>query len=167
MINLADKVLVVVDMQPGYRLAMTPEVVESVEMLVKEARRCDSLIVFLEFADAPTFARLLDSVRRYDQFVVEQKQGSDGSREVLEACRRGNYDTGGFVVCGVETHVCVADTALSLARKRPGSTVEVVREGCGAIGGNQWHRFPQANNLKIVTRKGVEYRPQAVLEKAS
>lgn len=167
MLDLADKVLVVVDMQPGYRLAMTPEVVESVEMLVKEARRCDSLIVFLEFVDAPTFARLLRNVRRYDQFVVEQKQGKDGSGEVLEACRRGNYDTGGFVVCGVETHVCVAGTALSLARKMPGSTVEVVQEGCGAIGGNQWHLFPKAHNLRVVDIEGVEYHPQAMLQQAS
>jgi nicotinamidase-related amidase len=151
MIDLTGKVLVVVDMQPGYGRDMTRGVVEAVELLVREAREADSLIVFLEFCDEPTLPRLMRLVRAYDQFVVEEKGGCDGSDEVLAACERGLYDTSAFVVCGVETHACVRDTARELASKLPGSQVEVVREACGQESGNQWHHFPRAHNLHVVS----------------
>lgn len=151
MIDLTGKVLVVVDMQPGYGRDMTRGVVEAVELLVREAREADSLIVFLEFCDEPTLPRLMRLVRAYDQFVVEEKGGCDGSDEVLAACERGLYDTSAFVICGVETHACVRDTARELASKLPGSQVEVVREACGQESGNQWHHFPRARNLHVVS----------------
>src|SRR4051812_36839166 len=131
MISLTGKVLVVVDMQPGYGNSMTPGVIDAVELLIREAREADSLVVFLEFCDEPTLPRLLKQVRAYDQFVQEQKFGCDGSDEVLAACERGLYDTSAFVVCGVETHACVRDTARELAAQMPGSQVEVVMEACG------------------------------------
>ena len=166
MIDLTGKVLVVVDMQPGYGQCMTPEVIDAVELLVREAVRADSLVVFLEFLDGPTLSPLLRQVRRYDQFVIEQKQGCDGSAEVLAACERGLYDTSAFVVCGVDTHVCVRDTARELASKMPGSTVEVVKEACGAEHGNKWHLFPRAHNLRAVSIGAVEHDRSAELEMA-
>ncbi len=151
MIDLTGKVLVVVDMQPGYGMCMTPDVIDAVELLIREAVKADSLIVFLEFADGPTLRRLLRHVRGYDQYVIEQKQKCDGSKQVLDACKRGLYDTKAFVVCGVDTHVCVRMTARKLAFKKPGSKVEVVKEACGAEHGNKWRLFPRAHNLRTVS----------------
>jgi nicotinamidase-related amidase len=150
MIDLTGKVLVVVDMQPGYAGSMTPGVIEAVELLIREAVEADSLVVFLEFADDPTLPCLLRHVYRYDQFVIEPKFGCDGSEEVLAACARGLYDTSAFVICGVETHACVRDTARELAAKMPGSTVEVVKEACGQESGNHWNMFPRARNLRAI-----------------
>lgn len=154
MIDLTGKVLVVVDMQPGYGNSMTPEMLETVELLIREAREADSLIVFLEFCDEPTLPRLKRWVRAYDQFVVEQKFGCDGSDEVIAACERGLYDTSAFVVCGVETHACVRDTARELASHLPHSQVEVVMEACGQESGNEWHHFPRSHNLRVVSITG-------------
>jgi nicotinamidase-related amidase len=166
MIDLTGKVLVVVDMQPGYGNSMTPEMLESVEMLVAEARAADSLIVFLEFCDEPTLPRLLRLVRRYDQYVQEEKFGCDGSDEVIAACERGLYDTSAFVICGVETHACVRDTARELAAKMPRSQVEVVMEACGQESGNHWHMFPRARNLHVVSIGEVEREGEDELELA-
>ncbi len=154
MIDLTGKVLVVVDMQPGYGKSMTPAMIETVELLIREAREADSLIVFLEFCDEPTLPRLKRWVRAYDQFVVEEKGGCDGSDEVLAACERGLYDTSAFVVCGVETHACVRDTARELAAQMPDSQVEVVMEACGQESGNHWDMFPRARNLRVVSLTG-------------
>lgn len=165
MISLTGKALVVVDMQPGYRKSMTLGVIDAVELLIREAREADSLVVFLEFCDEPTLPRLLKQVRAYDQFVQVQEFGCDGSDEVLAACERGLYDTSAFVVCGVETHACVRDTARELAAQMPGSQVEVVMEACGQESGNEWHHFPRTRNLRVVTLNGDVVR-QRKLEMA-
>lgn len=166
MIDLTGKVLVVVDMQPGYGKSMSPEMIEAVELLIREAREADSLIVFLEFCDEPTLPRLKRWVRAYDQFVIEQKDRCDGSDQVLAACERGLYDTSAFVVCGVETHACVRDTARELASRMPGSQVEVVMEACGQESGSHWHMFPRAHNLHVVSIGAVERDEQDELEMA-
>lgn len=152
--DLTGKVLVVVDMQPGYGQSMNPGQLDAVEYLVREARRAESLVVFLEFLDAPTLACLKRHVRAYDCFVVEQKTGCDGAANVLDACRRGEYDMDAFVVCGVDTHVCVRDTARSLAEMVPSAQVEVVMEACGGVHGNHWRAFPKANNIALVSLAG-------------
>lgn len=164
MIDLTGKVLVVVDMQPGYRKSMKPGVIESVELLIRAAREADSFIVFLEFCDEPTLPRLKRLVRAYDQFVVEEKGGCDGSDEVLAACARGLYDTSAFVVCGVETHACVRDTARELAAMMPDSQVEVVMEACGQESGNHWRMFPRAHNLHVVSIGAVVREDEGELE---
>lgn len=156
MIDLTGKVLVVVDMQPGYRNSMTPGVMDAVEELIRLAVEADSFVVFLEFCDEDTLPRFLKQVRRYDMYVREQKFGCDGSAQVLAACARGLYDTNAFVVCGVETHACVRDTAKELATELPNSHVEVVKEACGQESGNEWHMFPQAHNLEVVSMYGDE-----------
>lgn len=151
MISLTGKVLVVVDMQPGYRHSMLPGVIEAVELLIREAVKADSLVVFLEFCDQPTLPRLMNQVQRYDQFVVEQKFQCDGSDKVIAACKRGLYDTSAFVVCGVQTNACVRDTACWLGALMPFSEIEVVREACGHAGGNHWDKFPTGRNVRTVS----------------
>jgi nicotinamidase-related amidase len=165
-IDLTGKVLVVVDMQPGYGKSMTPGVIDAVELLVRKARQADSLVVFLEFCDEPTLPRLIRQVRAYDQFVVEQKNRCDGSDEVLDACARGLYDTNAFVVCGVDTDDCVLQTAHNLAYQLPGSQVDVVREACGQEEGNNWDKFPRAPNLDVVSIGEVVYEDEGELEMA-
>ncbi len=151
MISFDGKVLVVVDMEPGYRSAMDKEQYRAVRELIRAARQADSFIVFLEFLDEGTFANLLKLVRGYDMFVQEAKGQCDGSDEVIAACRRGGYDMNNFVVCGVETHVCVQETAQELARQLPNATVEVVMEACGSREGNDFTRFPEEENLTLVS----------------
>lgn len=148
------KVLVVVDMEPGYRKSMNVEQYRAVRTLIRAARRADAYIVFLEFMDQGTYPDLLSLVRGYDCFVKEAKGQCDGSLEVLAACRRAEYETDTFVVCGVDTHACVHHTAQQLARRQPKSKVEVVMEGCGTQrnnGGNDWQRFPKETNLELVS----------------
>lgn len=154
MVDLAGKILVVVDMQPGYRESMHESQVLAVEELVRRARQVESLVVFLEFLDAPTFTCLMRHVRAYDCFVVEQKTGCDGALNVIDACKRGEYDMDFFVVCGVDTHVCVRDTTSSLASMVPSAQVEVVMEACGSVRGNDWSVFPQADNIELVSLWG-------------
>lgn len=151
MIDLTGKVLVVVDMQPGYKLDMTDAQVDVVEALIREAISVDALIVFLEFADQPTLPHLLRACRRYDMFSQQAKQCADGSDEVLTAQDRNDYEALGYVVCGVETHCCVAATAENLALEVPGATVEVVKEGCGSREGNRWDEFPKQPNLTLAS----------------
>ncbi len=153
MIDFAGKVLVVVDMESssGYRRSMTEEQLKTVEALIREAVRAESFVIFLEYLDSGTLPRLLRCVRRYDMFVQQEKADADGSAEVLEACARGDYDTGAFVICGIATHCCVARTAKQLARRMPRSTIEVVVEGCGDEDGNRWDAFPKAPNVHLVS----------------
>lgn len=150
MVDLTGKNLIVVDMQPGYRRSMTSGVLDTVEALVSRAVQADSLVCFLEFCDAPTYKRLTDRVRRYDQFVIEQKQQCDGSDNVLAACRRGQYEQDAFVVCGVDTFECVQETVLALARQLPEATFEVVMEGCGTRKVLGWEQFELLPNIKLV-----------------
>lgn len=153
MIDLVGKVLVVVDMErgSGYRRSMTEHQVRTVEALINEAVRVDSFVIFLEFLDEGTLRRLLRCVRGYDMFVQKEKEAPDGSDEVLELCKSGEYDASAFVICGISTHCCVAETAENLAASLPNSIVEVVMEGCGDEEGNRWDEFPQANNLRLVS----------------
>ncbi len=78
MIDLGGKVLVVVDMErsSGYRRSMTENQVRTVEVLISEAVRVDSFVIFLEFLDEGTLRRLLRCVRGYDMFVRQEKEGN-------------------------------------------------------------------------------------------
>ncbi len=151
MMKFDGKVLVVVDMEPGYTSNMTEKQVRTVEALIRAAVRADALIVFLEFMDQGTLRRLLKCVRGYDGFVRTSKPVADGSQEVIGACERSATDQNAFVICGVSTHCCVAQTAAALSWKVPQSTIQVVMEGCGDGNGNNWEAFPRANNIHLVS----------------
>jgi nicotinamidase-related amidase len=151
MFDMTDKILVVVDAEPGYRKDMTAGVLDTIEMLVRAAVRADSYIIFLEFCDRGTLTRLLRCVRRYDGWVCQSKQRADGSTEVLDACRRAGVEPlTSFVICGVDTNTCVAATAGQLAAKMPEAQIEVVQDGCGSRDGNRWDVFPRTRNLRRV-----------------
>ncbi len=162
------KVLVVVDMQPGYRPDMNTAQVGAVQSLIRMARHEECVIIFLEFLDARTLWELLELVQRYDQVTRRVKRDTDGSPEVIEICgsyllldsldldlddeekpEPRKYDE--FVVCGVNTNCCVRDTATGLACKLFNSRVEVVKEACGSREGNSWDKFPQLPNLQLVS----------------
>jgi nicotinamidase-related amidase len=149
-IQLLGSVLVVVDMERGYRRSMNSQMYGAVKALIRYARGNDWLIVFLEYLDEGTMPRLLKLVRGYDCFSRVQKQQLGGAPEVLKVCERNRWGTKKIVVCGVDTHECVKQTVTGLSAALPDSRIQVVTAACGTRTGKSWAQFPRACNIHLV-----------------
>lgn len=151
--------LVVVDMQAHLKVANDEATIIAVEKLIEQAKQDDALVVFLwttyysPIDDSPLprpHKRLLDLVSGYARAKVIEKLGSDGSCLVRHYCSQQGCSNNQFVICGVQTDVCVLETALGLARTNPAATVTVHRDACNtSFNKDCWSKFGVEPNIVV------------------
>lgn len=151
--------LVVVDMQADFAAAKDEATIVAVEKLIEQAKHDNAHVVFLWIpyyspADEKPLARplrrLLDLVSGYARAKVIEKLGNDGSCLVRHYCSQQGCSNSQFVICGVNTDMCVLDTALGLARSNPAAMVTVHRDACNTTFNKDcWDRFGVEPNIVL------------------
>ncbi len=144
-------VLVVVDMQSRFAAANCPTTIAAVEAEIKAARARQEPIVVLELAIPSlhpefhrTHKRLLEVLDEPDNqafWVLKLKSTVDGSKEVLTACRSFGFSTEHFRIVGVNTSMCVYETAVGIARRCPGRRVEVLAHAVNDSSSEPWLNY--------------------------
>lgn len=147
-----ERVLVVVDMQPGFRASCNEATLSAVEREIRSAVEAGDAIVILEYKKYPaTHARLLELVDGvYERHAVVTKKDDDGSEELVDACLEHGFPGGKFRFCGVNTHACVMRTVLGLSNKLDDSRIDVVKAACNDENGNCWEEFPSSALVHLV-----------------
>ncbi|MBI1266828.1 MAG: isochorismatase family protein [Cryomorphaceae bacterium] len=149
-IDPGQTLLVIVDMQPDFSAAKSPDTVSFVESAVVQAVNEGWKVVVLEFDGyGKTHHSIMSLLSGYSEVEVCIKTVDDGSREVLGAVRRRHWSPKLVRVVGVNSHACVQDTTLGLARLRPDFEIEVLKKGCNRPGGNNWSDFSIAANVRL------------------
>ncbi len=130
--------LVVVDMQPDFEASNNPATIANVKREIIEAKAKQMPILFLE---VPYFSPLDERGLRHTHQELTQlvkfypnttrypieKLRSDGSYQVLWACEQNHYTNSHFRICGVNTNICVYETAVGLSQN---GVVEVIKNAC-------------------------------------
>lgn len=153
-------VLVVVDMQSRFSAANDKTTIEAVAAEIRGAIARQEPIVVLELAIpsmSPSFCRthqcLLDILESRENpafWVLKLKSTVDGAREVLTACNTFGFSQEHFRLCGVNTALCVYETAMGLARRRPGAKVEVLRRAVNCSTEHPWLNYPLVSAMVSV-----------------
>ena len=133
--------LLIVDIQPEFRSAVTKKVKEICKNEIQRAIDTNAGIIFLEYNDSGrTMSGLTRITKGYKKVHIIQKEDNDGSSEVRKAVTRFKLPKRKFRVCGVNTDACVEETVIGLSYSAVrGSNIEVVASGCWSIGGHRGH----------------------------
>jgi nicotinamidase-related amidase len=136
--------LVVVDVQEGFRSYDTFEAV---------ARACGRLVQGAGILGVPVVAteQYPKGLKHTAPEVGLPPDVAPVEKTVFSACRAEGFDLGGrdqVLVCGIEAHVCVAQTALDLLDR--GVAVQVVTDAVGSR-----HAHDRAVGLQRLDRAGA------------
>jgi nicotinamidase-related amidase len=135
-------VLTIIDMQPRFPSSQNSDTIAGVLRLIAKAIELNWPVILVEFyAHGPTDKRITEALRDYPLCVREFKLNEDGSEEIWEACVEHELPGSRFVICGVNTHACVKDTVIGMARLMPDSAIEVVQDACNCDTGRGWDEF--------------------------
>lgn len=156
--------LIVNDVQkaPEFTPAVTPALVRGIARVIEHALAHQNPIVFTEIpywkitepAYPPTETELTDLVQNYPQHMVIPKMVSDGSRNIQNFCD-AMIDKSCFVLVGINTDVCVIETAIGLHGRYPSARIIVVRDACNSVttvttDKDAWAQYPQHPFIEIV-----------------
>lgn len=148
--------LVIVDMQTFFPAAQNPKTTKAALDLLLLGIERGWAVVYLEHQGwGQTIDLLLDPVLKLGAEAEKicrfrTKNAWDGSSQVEDACRQSGFPSEEFVLCGVNTHECVADTVIGLTSRFPLSRLTVVKSACNCETGLPWSQFYKAFNLRLV-----------------
>ncbi len=138
-------VLVVMDMQPGFKAAEDAITQWFVKQEITRAREEGRPIIIVEF-DAHEMGETFDSIKAliegYDRAVIIPKSQDDGSTEIFNACEKNNFSTASFRMCGVNSDACLLESIQMMAEKLPMCRITVVQDACNCLTGRTndvWH----------------------------
>jgi len=177
---IMEKLLVVVDMQPGFPASENQELVDDICNLATDYMDSDAFIIVLEFVENPynldnsLYGRTLDDIKdhigdynRVAYFGKDDNNGADYIQHVLVDVK----DRIGLIeVVGINKDACVVQTAVGIAANNPDLQVDILEEYCDSrsreyeIGGDEqvhestveqvecyiWHNDNNASNLQLV-----------------
>ncbi len=154
------KILLVIDMQTGFNASYHEETQTAVRQLVETAARENCLVLIIEFGlkqennvCGKTHAFILAPLAEREcpqDWDIVGKAWTDGSAEICKYLQQRGIADATFVVCGTSTHGCVQETVIGLSARLPDSTFAVCKEACWQDFGNDWARFPSANNVLLI-----------------
>jgi hypothetical protein len=131
------KLLVIVDMQPGWGVSEDDDIVEGIRDLIHEYKGDFNYIVALEYLTiyygvpesypGDTLDSIRDMVEFYERGDCVKKNGDDGSPELEPYVMD---DVGLIEVVGVNLDACVVGTAAGIAEKFPAVQVDILLECC-------------------------------------
>lgn len=133
-----ETVLVVVDMQPGFKAANDCLVRWFVKQEIKRAIAGGRPIIVCEFDPhemGHTDPELIALLKGYTPVVVLTKSDDDGSKEIEEACHKHGFSLGRFRVVGVNSDGCVLASVAGLVDRLPDCQVTVVEDACNSTSG--------------------------------
>ena len=162
LIDVDESQLVVIDVQPGFLSKIDPnaamELTDRVRWLITLARRLNVPVTVTEedpllngASDDAVLTALPSGTRRHEKPTF----GLTGSPHILSAVQAHNRNTA--VLCGLETDVCVAQSALGLAAQ--GLRVIVVTDACAAPGTGHEQGLQRTRDMGIehIGVKGLAY----------
>lgn len=162
LLDADDCILVVIDVQPGFLDKIEPsratDLVDRVAWLVELAHRLAVPIVVTEEepeGNGSTHGAIVAALTPDHPRHVKPTFGVGGSPHIMEAIRA--HDRGAAVLVGLETDVCVAQSALTLLDA--GFRVAVVGDAVASPGGSHdqgLQRVRDAGAVLIGT-KGLAY----------
>lgn len=140
-IKISMHVLLIVDMQPTWSTSNDPELQKNIQALISWSMYHGCPIIFLEYRPSGklstewnTHESLIKLPRNegYDRYKVIPKGKSNGSFEVIDACRNAGYPMNHLLVAGVDADCCVMRTVAGIAKKKPEAQISVIRNACRA-----------------------------------
>lgn len=151
-----ETVLVVIDMQPGYKASQDAITQYFVEQEIIRARERNQPIVVVEFDPhemGHTYPRLLRHIEGYSRAVVITKRGDDGSKELHEALVRHGFSVYSLRLCGVNSDACVLETIQGFVVRVPSCRVTVPQDACNCLTGKDndvWYEdYPRIANVTV------------------
>jgi len=162
--------LVIIDMQePFLAHCATPPFIAAVVEQIKLAKTQNWGIVIVEvkpWAYGPTIKpimALLDG--QYDRLKIVQKEGDDGSQQVLEICQATKLPDQFFRVTGVLIGACVKSTAWGLSARKQDCFVRVIKEACATNGdtASAWGAFQEGPRV-VVSSNSIDKKPSSILQ---
>jgi nicotinamidase-related amidase len=162
LIDVGDSQLVVIDVQPGFLSKIEPndamDLAHRVRWLITLARRLNVPVTVTEedpllngATDDAVLTALPSGPRRHEKPAF----GLTGSPHILSAVQAHNRNTA--VLCGLETDVCVAQSAVGLAAQ--GLRVIVVTDACASpdTGHDQGLQRMRDMGIELIGIKGLAY----------
>lgn len=131
-------VLVVMDMQPGFKAAQDAITQWFVKQEVTRAREEGRPIIIVEYDPhemGHTYESITSLIEGYDRGVIIPKCDDDGSAEILRTCEAKGFMTASFRMCGVNSDACLLETIQALAEKLPACSITVPQDACNCLTG--------------------------------
>jgi len=162
--------LVIIDMQePFLAHCATPPFIAAVVEQVKLAKTRKWGIVIVEvkpWAYGPTIKAIMELLDgQYDRLKIVQKEGDDGSQQVLEICQTTKLPDQFFRVTGVLIGACVKSTAWGLSARKQDCFVRVIKEACATNGdtASAWAAFKEGPRV-VVSSNSIDKKPSSILQ---
>lgn len=162
--------LVIIDMQePFLAHCATPPFIAAVVDQVKLAKTRKWGIVIVEvkpWAYGPTIKAIMELLDgQYDRLKIVQKEGDDGSQQVLEICQTTKLPDQFFRVTGVLIGACVKSTAWGLSARKQDCFVRVIKEACATNGdtASAWAAFKEGPRV-VVSSNSIDKKPSSILQ---
>jgi hypothetical protein len=125
--------LVIIDMQSGedgFFTARDPATIRHVIRQVEMAKRHNWGIIVVEYMrHGRTEPKIMNKLISYERWTRVRKYRDDGSKVILTAAAKNQFEMKRFRVCGVNINACVFETTMGLAKK---AEVHVVKHACNA-----------------------------------
>jgi len=162
LIDDADSVLIVVDAQPGFLgkldASLAAEIVDRIRWLVTLATHLDVPVVVTEEEpdrNGDTADPIVDALPAGVSRHLKEVFGLAACLPILADVERHGRSTA--VLCGLETDVCVAQSAIGLHDR--GWRVAVVSDAVGAPGSAQEQGLSRMRDrgVEVVGTKGLAY----------
>lgn len=146
------KTLVVIDMQPSFQAANSPQVIVGVTKQILEAKLNNWPIVVLEYDQCgSTHPALISLLKGYKHKSVITKKDDDGSKELIKCLQRRKFPESELLICGVNADCCVITTIYGILNKLTNTIIELSKEACATeLGDIDWRRFPKHSRLSLV-----------------
>jgi len=148
-------VLVVIDMQPGYPAsqdAVTQWFVKQ-EILRQSERNLPVLLVEFDAHEmGETFESIRCLVESYEHGHIIDKRSSNGSAEILSACRRLQLPSEAFRICGVNSDACVLETVQGLLSAHSTCLITLPQDACNCLTGKSnsiWQYFQSLARVTV------------------
>ncbi len=162
--------LVIIDMQePFLAHCATPPFIAAVVEQIKLAKTQNWGIVIVEvkpWAYGPTIKAIMELLDgQYDRLKIVQKEGDDGSQQVLEICQATKLPDQFFRVTGVLIGACVKSTAWGLSARKQDCFVRVIKEACATNGdtASAWGAFQEGPRV-VVSSNSIDKKPSSILQ---
>lgn len=155
-------VLVVMDMQPGFKAAQDAITQYFVKQEVTRAREEGRPIIIVEYDPhemGHTYESITSLIEGYDQADTITKSGDDGSAEILKCCSDKGFSTLSFRMCGVNSDACLLESIQGLAEKLPGCRIAVPQDACNCLTGKNndvWYEdYPAIKQVTVELHGGM------------
>ena len=151
--RMSSAILVITDMQEGFREAAQPQLLSEVCRLIDIAMAENRPIAVLEWEGwGQTLPAVRDRLAGYGNAFTVLKQTDGGAQPLLAMCASLGVRTSGvkFIVCGVSINACVRKTVIGLAFGEGHPSVDVITEACGDHYAPRWDEYPEASQVRLM-----------------